>query len=178
MPDLGRFTSKDPIGFAGGDTNLYSYVGQNPVNFVDPWGLIDEYFGSAIGDPNMNLQGPAQEREFKQISNRYLFEAGGNTTEAHQNSMNDRFARGWDARDAEGRNLRSAENYLWAYTAVIEAGDQFYGPVGSSAMAASYAIVANPAYLVYKIYLNTEHSPASWDAFKAQYMGLVDAFCK
>ncbi len=39
MPDLGRFTAKDPIGFAGGDTNLYSYVGQNPVNFVDPWGL-------------------------------------------------------------------------------------------------------------------------------------------
>ncbi len=41
MPDLGRFTSKDPIGFAGGDTNLYSYVGQNPVNFTDPWGLFE-----------------------------------------------------------------------------------------------------------------------------------------
>ncbi len=41
MPDLGRFISKDPIGFAGGDTNLYSYVGQNPVNFVDPWGLAE-----------------------------------------------------------------------------------------------------------------------------------------
>ncbi len=39
MPDLGRFISKDPIGFAGGDTNLYSYVGQNPVNYTDPWGL-------------------------------------------------------------------------------------------------------------------------------------------
>ncbi len=43
MPDLGRFISKDPIGFAGGDTNLYSYVGQNPVNFVDPSGLIVGY---------------------------------------------------------------------------------------------------------------------------------------
>ncbi len=58
MPDRGRFTSKDPIGFAGGDTNLYSYVGQNPVNFVDPWGLIDEYFGLAIGNPSMSLQEP------------------------------------------------------------------------------------------------------------------------
>ncbi len=31
MPDLGRFISKDPIGFAGGDTNLYSYFWQNNI---------------------------------------------------------------------------------------------------------------------------------------------------
>ena len=37
-PEVGRFISKDPIGFDGGDVNLYSYVGQNPVNFVDPNG--------------------------------------------------------------------------------------------------------------------------------------------
>ncbi|PWU13071.1 MAG: hypothetical protein C5B49_15220 [Bdellovibrio sp.] len=29
-PTVGRWTSKDPLGFAGGDTNLFSYVGQNP----------------------------------------------------------------------------------------------------------------------------------------------------
>ena len=39
-PEIGRFISKDPIGFAGGDLNLYAYVGNNPVNFVDPSGLI------------------------------------------------------------------------------------------------------------------------------------------
>ena len=38
--EVGRFISKDPIGFAGGDVNLYSYVGQNPVNFADPMGLF------------------------------------------------------------------------------------------------------------------------------------------
>ena len=38
-PDTGRWTAKDPIGFAGGDTDLFGYVQNNPVNFVDPWGL-------------------------------------------------------------------------------------------------------------------------------------------
>ena len=26
-PKVGRFVTKDPIGFAGGDVNLYDYVG-------------------------------------------------------------------------------------------------------------------------------------------------------
>ena len=35
-PTIARWTTKDPIGFAGGDTNLYNYVGNDPINFVDP----------------------------------------------------------------------------------------------------------------------------------------------
>lgn len=38
--ETGRWTSKDPILFAGGDTNLYGYVLQDPLSFVDPEGLI------------------------------------------------------------------------------------------------------------------------------------------
>jgi RHS repeat-associated protein len=38
-PSVGRFISEDPIGFAGGDVNLYAYVQNDPVNFVDPNGL-------------------------------------------------------------------------------------------------------------------------------------------
>ncbi len=38
-PETGCWTSKDPIGFAGGDTNLYGYVLNDPVNLVDPEGL-------------------------------------------------------------------------------------------------------------------------------------------
>lgn len=36
---LGRFTSPDPIGLNGGDTNLYRYVNNSPKNFIDPIGL-------------------------------------------------------------------------------------------------------------------------------------------
>jgi RHS repeat-associated protein len=38
-PAMQRFISEDPIGFAGGDTNLYAYVGGDPVNGIDPSGL-------------------------------------------------------------------------------------------------------------------------------------------
>ncbi len=38
-PESGRFLSEDPIGFEGGDMNLYRYVGNNPVNRKDPLGL-------------------------------------------------------------------------------------------------------------------------------------------
>ena len=37
-PQVGRFISEDPIGFDGGDVNLYAYVGNNPIMGVDPWG--------------------------------------------------------------------------------------------------------------------------------------------
>ncbi len=38
-PGLQRFLSQDPIGFAGGDFNLYAYVGNDPANSYDPLGL-------------------------------------------------------------------------------------------------------------------------------------------
>jgi RHS repeat-associated protein len=37
-PKVGRFISEDPIGFRGG-VNFYSYVGGNPINRLDPFGL-------------------------------------------------------------------------------------------------------------------------------------------
>jgi RHS repeat-associated protein len=38
-PQLGRFITPDPIGFIGGDLNLYRYAGNSPISFIDPSGL-------------------------------------------------------------------------------------------------------------------------------------------
>lgn len=37
--ELGRFVSRDPIGYWAGDVNLYRYVGNSPLVFFDPTGL-------------------------------------------------------------------------------------------------------------------------------------------
>jgi RHS repeat-associated protein len=37
--ETGRWTAKDPIGFAGGDPNLWAYVDNDPVNLIDPPGV-------------------------------------------------------------------------------------------------------------------------------------------
>ncbi len=39
-PEIGRWTSADPILFAGGQFNLYAYVNNNPQEFRDPTGMF------------------------------------------------------------------------------------------------------------------------------------------
>jgi RHS repeat-associated protein len=37
----GRWTAKDPIRFEAADANLYAYVHNDPISFIDPSGLVD-----------------------------------------------------------------------------------------------------------------------------------------
>jgi RHS repeat-associated protein len=50
-PETGRWTTKDPILFSGGDTNLYGYVLADPINFIDPTGYAlnrwQDYFNTS-----------------------------------------------------------------------------------------------------------------------------------
>ncbi len=67
------FISEDPIGFAGGDVNLFAYARNNPVKWVDPLGLapaIPPYYppgwtpdwqwapGSKLARPDWNWWDP------------------------------------------------------------------------------------------------------------------------
>jgi RHS repeat-associated protein len=38
--EIGRWTAKEPLGFDGGDTNLYTYAYGDPVNWADPDGEV------------------------------------------------------------------------------------------------------------------------------------------
>jgi len=40
-PEIGRFLQTDPIGYFAG-LNLYTYVGNNPLNWLDPFGLCEK----------------------------------------------------------------------------------------------------------------------------------------
>lgn len=46
----GRWITPDPLLFAGGDTNLYSYCGNDPMNYIDPSGLSFSPAGSVINN--------------------------------------------------------------------------------------------------------------------------------
>jgi RHS repeat-associated protein len=41
-PEIGRYISEDPLGYADG-ANLYTYVHNNPINHIDPLGLMAWY---------------------------------------------------------------------------------------------------------------------------------------
>lgn len=49
-PRVGRWTSRDPLGLAGGAINPYVYAGGDPVNFIDPHGtFVLNAAGAAVG---------------------------------------------------------------------------------------------------------------------------------
>ena len=48
-PNLQRWLNRDPLGEAGG-VNLYGYVRNNPVIFIDPFGLSYECDAQALGE--------------------------------------------------------------------------------------------------------------------------------
>ncbi len=61
-PAIGRWTAKDPIDFGGGDLNLYGYVLNDPVRFIDPFG----FWGSEYGLVELGKHGPTSSEFMKE----------------------------------------------------------------------------------------------------------------
>jgi RHS repeat-associated protein len=47
-PHLGRFVTRDPLGYSAVDVNLYRFVGGNPLANIDPFGLKSNCLGYAL----------------------------------------------------------------------------------------------------------------------------------
>ncbi|SIT30664.1 RHS repeat-associated core domain-containing protein [Achromobacter sp. MFA1 R4] len=64
-PHIGRFITKDPIGFAGG-LNVYQYA-DNPVEWVDPLGLARSGRWTPVGNGRIRVDPPHVENTDQQV---------------------------------------------------------------------------------------------------------------
>jgi RHS repeat-associated protein len=63
--ETGRWTSKDPIGFGGGDSNLFGYVANDPINSVDGEGFSSTWGGDDPAFDNPEAEIKRLEEELK-----------------------------------------------------------------------------------------------------------------
>jgi RHS repeat-associated protein len=62
-PKIGRFISEDPEGFAA-DVNFYAYVGNDPIDYTDPWGLVRRCITKIILVTAYSDRGQGSDRRF------------------------------------------------------------------------------------------------------------------
>jgi RHS repeat-associated protein len=73
-PEIGRYTTRDPIGYAAGTLNVYVYVRSNPINWSDPLGLETTFVVSkeASGDKEVTYKkgGKTEDMSYKDYVNK------------------------------------------------------------------------------------------------------------
>jgi RHS repeat-associated protein len=100
--ETGRWTAKDPIGFDGMGPNLFSYVGNEPVNWNDPSGLTknDPWYGH-------------NEKNFQNWYHRRWKQKGGprvRSKEEIDEAYDDWVAEGKPSPDNKGKNKGKGKN--------------------------------------------------------------------
>lgn len=125
---------------------IYAYVGNNPVSFVDPSGLLSSGARRLVDNA---MAGNCN-----------------NVRAAHGKLMEERVKRNWEAISQEGKDLRDAENYLTNYE-FVSTGSGFLLPVRWFV----FGVVAAPVWQAKRLGENlmgeSTHSPASIRALTA-----------
>jgi len=85
-PEVGRWTAKDPIGYGGGDANLYGYCWNDPINLIDETGFHPKWpsyipffgFGYTLGEGLYHAFGgtDGQCHDWNEWRNRMLISTG------------------------------------------------------------------------------------------------------
>lgn len=164
-PETGRWTIKDPIGFKGGDTNHYAYVGNDPVNAVDPLGLMTICIDGKAKKDFSKYPG------YIQVAASYIMQAdsleeAALTANSVYSGMNAEYQRtGVWTQSLE--NHRNAEHYMFA----------LYWADRAPGVAQASLFFATPAYSAYKGLFGTppKDSPASLGEVGAGYRGISDS---
>ncbi|WP_291330352.1 RHS repeat domain-containing protein [Desulfovibrio sp. UCD-KL4C] len=77
-PTIGRFITPDPIGFAGGDVDVYGYCLDDPINFHDRTGL--EGKSEAKKSPKNNAKRKEETNKYIKKINKMNAGSNGNKT--------------------------------------------------------------------------------------------------
>ena len=110
-----RFLQRDPIGLASGQINPYAYVGNDPVNFTDPSGLI-----AASSAKLFNPNTAEQQQSYVDLSG-----AGGETLAGQQSLASLVGASSSDGEDGYLFNALSQNAAMASIQVEVQSNDRF-----------------------------------------------------
>ncbi len=162
--EAGRYLQSDPIGLGGG-LNTYAYVGGNPVNAIDPFGLMTICIDGKEKTDFSKYPGYIQ-KAASYIMQADSLEGAAFTANSVYSQMNAEYqkAGAWTQSLEDSRN---AEHYMFA----------LYWADRAPGLAQASLFFATPGYSAYKGLFGAapKDSPASLGEVGAGYRGISDS---
>jgi len=163
--ETGRWTAKDPILFRGGDSNLFGYTGNDPVNWVDPPGLMTICIDGEKVTDFSNYPG------YIQVAASYIMQADSlEMAASNANSVYTQMSEEYQKTGVWTQSLedhRNAEHYMFA----LDWGNR------SPGISQASLSVATPIYSAIKLFgTPPKDSPPSFAEIGAGYRGISDSF--